>query len=265
VDVDLSADHVDNEIVDLGRFPGNPSIAIGLPYPNQLNDDLVLSATWDPAGLVQTAFAQRVSALCDSGVSLAPNPSSPDAARYGRVKGGPPVPCQTIPNRNVIMGRAFATHTLSVAPRIGLFDERLIVFALAEGQYGRLRDANDKEFSHVYNNTKVSRLQDDPLWAFGFAVGDDTKRSLYDADFWKLREVGARLTVPTSLAHRIGAERASLSLSARNLWTIWQAQSHVYGAHITDPEYGSPSLDGDNNFYETPPLTNVSVTLRVTF
>jgi outer membrane cobalamin receptor len=265
VGIDLAADHIDNEIVDLGRFPGTPSIALGLPYPNQLNDDLVLSATWDPGGPVISAFGERASAVCDAGVSLAPDPSAADASKYGRVKGGAGVPCQSIPNRNVIMGRAFATRTFSVAPRVGLFGDRLQLFAVAEGQYGRLRDANDREYSHVYRNSMVSRLQDDPEWVYGFAVGDDTKASLYDADFWKLREVGARFTVPAHLTRVVGAERATLSLSARNLWTIWQAQPDIYGVPISDPEYGSPSLDGDSNFYETPPLTNVSVTLRVTF
>jgi outer membrane cobalamin receptor len=265
VALDLAADHIDNEIVRLGRFPGTSSIAIGVPYPNQVNDDLVLSATWDPVGNVITSFGQRASAICDEGVRLAPDPSAPDAAKYGLVKGGAGVPCQTIPNRNVIMGRAFATHTFSVAPRVGLFDDRLHLFAVAEGQYGRLRDANDREFSHVYQNSRISRLQDDPEWVFGFAVGDDTRRSLYDADFWKLREVGARLTIPAHVTRSVGAELATLSFSARNLWTIWRAQPDIYGVPVTDPEFGSPTLDGDTNFYETPPLTNVSVTLRVTF
>jgi outer membrane cobalamin receptor len=263
--LDLAADHIDNEIMRIGGFPGTSSIALGVPYPNQVNDDLVLSATWNPVGNVITSFGRRASAICDEGVSLAPDPAAPDAAKYGRVSGGAGVPCQTIPNRNVIMGRAFATRTFSVAPRIGLFDDRLHLFAVAEGQYGRLRDANDREYSHVYQNSMVSRLQDDPEWVFGFAVGDDTKRSLYDADFWKLREIGARLTIPDHVTRAIGAELATLSVSARNLLTIWQAQKRIYGVPISDPELGSPSLDGDANFYETPPLTNVSVTLRVTF
>jgi hypothetical protein len=265
VGLDLGADHIDNEIVALGGFPRTASIALGLRYPNEVNDDLVLSATVDPFGPVGNAFGQRFSALCDDGVSLAPDPSAPDAASYGRVAGGAAVPCQTIPNRNVLMGSAFATYTFSVAPRISVFDDRLQLFALAEGQYGRWKDANDKEFSHVYGNSKVSRLQNDPVWVYGYAVGDDTKRSLFDADFWKLREIGLRYTVPAPLVRRVGAERASVAFSARNLWTIWQAQSHIYGVPVSDPEFGSPSFDGDANFYETPPLTNVSVTLRVTF
>ena len=259
------ADQIDNEITEMAAANSPASLALGLPYRNELNDDYVVSATFDPAGPVANAFGQRISALCDEGVSLAPGPSAPDASRYGRVVGGIAVPCQTIPNRNVVVGSAFATYTFSVAPRLSFFDDRLQPFALAEGQYGRWRDANDKEYSHVYGNSKMSRLQDDAAWVYGYAVGDDTKRSLFDAGFWKLRELGLRYTLPATFVQRIGADRASLALSGRNLWTIWQAQSDIYGATITDPEFGAPSLDGDGNFYETPPLTNISMTLRVTF
>jgi TonB-dependent SusC/RagA subfamily outer membrane receptor len=263
--LDVAADHIGNEIVSLGAFPGTSSIRIGLPFPNELNDDLVLSAAWDAAGPVTNVFGQGISALCDRGIDLAPDPSAPDAAKYGRVAGGAAVPCQTIPNRNLVMGPAYATYTLAVTPRVGLFGRRLQLYALAEGQYGRLRDAHDREFSHVNANTRVSRLHDDPEWVYGYVVGDDTKRSLFDADFWKLREIGARWALPPSFLRDVGAEQGSLSIAARNLWTIWRAQSDIYGVPITDPEFGAPSIDGDGNYYETPPLTNVSVTLRVTF
>jgi hypothetical protein len=35
---------------------------------------------------------------------------------------------------------------------------------------------------------------------------------------------------------------------------------------VTDPEFGdSTSLTGGGNFYTQPPLTNINMTLRVTF
>ncbi len=163
------------------------------------------------------------------------------------------------------MGPAFATHTVTVAPRLRFLDDRLQVFALAEGQYGRWREANDREFSHFYGNTKVSRLQDDPTWVHGSVLGDDTVRSAYDAAFWRLREIGARYTLPESWTGLAGAARAVLSLLARNAWILWQAQKRIYGAVISDPEFGSASLDGDANFYETPAMSNVNLTLSVTF
>jgi hypothetical protein len=64
---------------------------------------------------------------------------------------------------------------------------------------------------------------------------------------------------------RTGAERASLAFSARNLWTIWVAQDEIYGHPVSDPEYGTPSLTGGGNYWETPGLTSLNMTLRVTF
>ena len=265
VDLDLALDHTDNEIKELGRFEATPAIALGLPYPNQITDDWVVSAQFDPAGDRANAFGEAIRALCDEGVSLAPDADAPDAVQYGRVSGGQLRPCQEIPARNLFVGPAFATRAVSVAPRVGLLGDRLQIFALAEGQYGRWSQANDKEWGHIRNNSKVSRLEDDPLWVYGDGVGDDTKRELYDADFWKLRELGVRYALPRSWAEWMGAARASVSLSARNVWTIWRAQSEIYGLRVTDPEYGTPTLDGNGNFWETPPISSLSVTLRATF
>ena len=50
VDLDLAADHIENEITELATLNGPASLALGLPYPNELNDDYVVSATLDPAG-----------------------------------------------------------------------------------------------------------------------------------------------------------------------------------------------------------------------
>jgi TonB-dependent SusC/RagA subfamily outer membrane receptor len=264
-DVDVAADYVNNEIRDLGTFPGTASIAIGLPYPNQLTEDYVLSAQLDPAGDVVNAFGERISALCDEGVSLAPDPSAPDAAQFGRIAGGAPIPCATIPNRNLYVGRAFATHTVNVAPRVSLLDHRVQIFLLAEGQYGRWGEAGDKEWGHIHSNSMVSRLEDDLAWVYGDRIGDATKRRLYDASFWKLREIGVRAALPEDVVAALGADRASVSLSARNVWTIWQAQPEIFGLPISDPEYGAATLDGDSNFWETPSIASVDLTLRVTF
>ncbi len=98
-DMDIGADHVNNRIEDLSGYLVPPALGLGLPYPNQVTDDLVIGAQWDPAGPVQNAFGQRVSATCDPGVSLAPDPNASDARRYGRTRGGVAAPCPTIPNQ----------------------------------------------------------------------------------------------------------------------------------------------------------------------
>ena len=88
-------------------------------------------------------------------------------------------------------------------------------------------------------------------------------KCLFDQDFWKVREIGARYNLPQSLIGRTGASRASLAFSARNLFTIWQAQKRIYDQVITDPEFGNPS--GGSNVRGQPPSVNLNVTLRVTF
>jgi hypothetical protein len=180
------------------------------------------------------------------------------------------VQCGAAIDRNMLAGRGFAPYTFSVAPRIGLLDNQLQLFALAEGQYGRTGMDSAHLWGSFYNNSLISRTQTDPLWkAQDFAVGrtgTGWHMGLYDADFWKLREVGMRYNLPNGWIERTGAERASLAFSARNVWTIWRAEDNRYGHQITDPEFGDPTaLAGDGNFYSQPPLSSVSLTLRVTF
>jgi hypothetical protein len=88
----------------------------------------------------------------------------------------------------------------------------------------------------------------------------------FDQDFWKLREVGLRYNLPQGLVAPMGAERASLAFSARNVMTLWQAQKRINGHVVTDPENGNPNnITGGGNFYAQPPLSSVNMTLRVTF
>jgi TonB-linked SusC/RagA family outer membrane protein len=283
-DVDLTADYVNNEIKDLCQtgadgnqycYPGTTSIRIGYPTPNNITGNWVVDAEFDdsaPLNLSGTnPFGRRIVPLCDAGVSLAPAtlPAGYNANMYGVMPGGAWENCYTIRGRNVFAGRGFATHSFTVAPRIGLLNGELQIFALAEGQYGRIRTEDGHAWGHHYNNSQVARVQDDPVWAASRllnSTGTQWTTNLYDGDFWKLRELGARYNLPVSLIQRTGAERASLSVSARNLITIWQAQKRIYDHVITDPEFGNPAnASGAGNFRAQPPTVNLNVTLRVTF
>ncbi len=300
-DLDVSADHTMNEIKKLGTTGGYSTRAIGQPYPNHATDDRVLSAFWytvdsgaaatcprtGPAGTAvcdrANAFGDRISAMCDSGVTLAPagviaraadgTLNAVDAAaaqfaldQYGVMQGGTPQPCGEIPNVNLFAGPAFATYVFTVAPRISLLDNTLQIFALAEGQYGRTsRDDLTDWGHHRFHNSIVSRLEDNALWEYGDQLGDDYVKQLYDADFWRIREIGARYNLPESLVERSGASRASVSLSARNLFTPYRKVDDIYGARLADPEYGRPTETGSGNYWEMPGTASISMTLRVTF
>src|SRR5690606_36877813 len=124
-DLDLSASHTDNEIKSLGNYPGTTSIRIGLPFPNVIVGDWVVRAEFDdnaPADAGFTnAFGRRIGGYCDSGISLAPADAA-IPAQYGVMPGGEPQPCLAIADRDIFVGRGFATHTFSVSPRIGLLN-----------------------------------------------------------------------------------------------------------------------------------------------
>jgi TonB-linked SusC/RagA family outer membrane protein len=277
-DLDLTADFLDNEIKDLCAtdetgdevcFPGNTSVRIGYPFPNIPTANWVESADWTPTAPTAesdvNAFDRRFTALCWDGYTESPNgPANP--GQYGVFKGGDLVNCKTARGRNIFAGRLFSTQSYTIAPRISLFDNELQVFALAEGQYGRTQRDDAHAWGHHYNNSAVSRVQDDAVWAASRVyngTGTQWTTSIYDGAFWKLREVGARYNLPQAWVARTGAERASLSVSARNLWTIWMAQRDIYGHPVTDPEFGNPN--GGSGVRAQPPTVNWNVTLRVTF
>lgn len=69
--------------------------------------------------------------------------------------------------------------------------------------------------------------------------GQSAARSafLYDGDYFKLREVSVRYALPESLAARLGARRAVVYASGRNLWT-WSRNKMV------DPELAGLSGGG---------------------
>ncbi len=62
-----------------------------------------------------------------------------------------------------------------------------------------------------------------------------------------------------------GAERASLSVSARNLWYLWRKTEDVSGVPIPSPEIANPQSEGAFSLFQWPPLTTFEATLRVSF
>jgi len=266
-DLDLAADYTMNEIKELGTYPANSSIAIGLPWPNQTNSDQIVEASYVEGGERTNSFGRAMTATCDLGVSLAPAGTPDDqVGQYGNVVGGEAGPCATNANLNLNLGPGFATHTFRIAPRINLLGNSLQLTAMAEGQYGRWTDANGVEWGHRYHNTKAARLLDDARFAYGSQIDDRTVRRLYANDYWKLREISIRYTLPEDVVARTGAQRASIAFSARNLYTLYRSQDNIMGGQIADPEYGNNNVsNGDVNYWEIPPLASLNLTLRVTF
>jgi hypothetical protein len=85
----------------------------------------------------------------------------------------------------------------------------------------------------------------------------------YDASFAKLRELSLTYTLPNSIVDRLAMSRATVSVSGRNLWTIWQRQKEVAGIDLVDPELNQTS--SNSSIAPIPPLRSFLVTMRVSF
>jgi hypothetical protein len=250
-----------NEIKSLGDFPGTNSIRIGYPYPNYTQRYVVVEAEFDPAGPYRNEYGERVTALCDSGAPLG------DTPQHGMDNGGELIPCSQKNSDEFLFGKghAFYKYQFTVTPTISLFNDALRIHALAEGKHDRQGYQNHWG-TRGYKNTYYTRTQDNPIFVAQDALREyDPHGGYYDGAFWKLKEVGLRYAAPESLASRIGADNASLILSASDVFFLWRAQEHTMaGTHIYDPENGTLGVDASargNPF----PLSSVTAEVRVSF
>ena len=275
IGVDLSASHTDNEVKELGEFPGSNSIRIGWQYPVQTETTrFVEHAEYDPDGWIVDAWGRRIAAYCDQGVVVGGGDPEVRNGQYGVVRGGDLVPCNApgIGSYPVSAGPAFFTYRFSVSPSVSLMNNALRIHVLADGAYGKIGLDGTQEWGHRYNNSFDSRCECDPTWVAGDRYGSMSTWGNFDADFWKLREVGVRYNLPESLTRRFGAERAAVSLSGRELAVLWRAQSEIGlvrssnpGLNIIDPEIGDINSGNNANHRIFPPLTSLLFGLEVTF
>jgi TonB-linked SusC/RagA family outer membrane protein len=103
-------------------------------------------------------------------------------------------------------------------------------------------------YRHDGDNGPLSAdgLLPDPRVRFGLLEGGRWGRawSQFPAGFARLRQISAQYTLPPSLAGRIGADRASVTLSGNNLWYLWQQTDWWYGVRVGDPEIGANTGSG---------------------
>ena len=254
-----------NEIKDLGGRPPTDELRHGMPWPNQTTTMLV-SGEFASNGLTPTNL------MCDAGVSMAPDPNDPaQQAIYGWEPGGPTVPCADVRDRELLEGPTFSPWTWSMNGTLSWGD--LQVFGMVDAEHGRWLNPFDITCRHDYcgfPNSRASLLRDDPLFVQSstlWAVYPTDRRYAFDIDasYVRLREVGARYTIPESLIAPVGADRATLSIAARNLWYLWRAQDDLGGVPIPSPEITNAESEGAFSLFQWPPLSTFEATLRVTF
>jgi len=184
-------------------------------------------------------------------------------------KGGDTILCSDYEDEGILLGTAYPKYSFSVGPTVTLFQD-LQVFALAEGQYGRWIASTDANYAcRYYRNCLKSITRDDPMYLAGTgAYYDDQYNGRFAADFWRLRQIGARYNLPQNIVSKIGADRAALSVSGNNLFILWQnTKVDKTGNNIYDPEYtlnsgGTPSTTA---LWEMPGIASFNAQLRISF
>jgi TonB-dependent starch-binding outer membrane protein SusC len=259
-DLNVAADYTNNEIMSLGEdILPTGNFQIGWPFPNIASDYIIREAQMNAAG----TNVDLSTVMCDAG-----RPARPGGPNI--MQGGPTVHCSEYQDQGLLLGPSYPNYTVRVSPTVTLYQD-LQVFALAEGQYGRWIASTDAQYAcGIYANCLVAVQRTDPFWLAGRLFGqysDDRYQGRYPADFWKLRQVGVRYSLPRDVIARLGADRASISLSANNIWTMWQkTKTDLQGNPIYDPEYTTNSSNpGQLALWEMPGISSLNATLRVTF
>ncbi len=245
-DLSASVATASNYIKDLG---GIPSIAVGLPNQTHVQGfpiasyfiKRVVSAEVDPATGAVT------SALCDGG------------------PGGTPVSCDEAPL--VFAGAPIPKVTGAFTTTVTLF-KNLRLYGLVDFKRGHRRFNADRWIRcAVFFECleAVSPEGVDPRLLADIQLGADLQTIssfIEDADFFKLREISASYTLPERWAGAVGASRATITVSGRNLHT-WTD----YGG--LDPESKSAQgAGGELDFFDqavTPSLAQLVTTFSLTF
>jgi TonB-dependent SusC/RagA subfamily outer membrane receptor len=267
-DLGGSISHTMNEIKDLGGRPPTGNLRLGMPWPNRTTTHLVSAELHPTTGL-------PTNLMCDAGVSMSGSDDTSLHPFYGWRPGGEIVPCASIQARPggsaLLLGPTFSPWQWNVD---GTFTFRnLQVFGLIDSEHGRwMNDYNIScrhptcGFPNAYNSMVWNA---DPLYMQSVIVPGfptDTRHSFdHDASYVRLRELGTRYTIPQSMVGRVGADRAFISASARNLWYLWKGQHELGGVPIPSPEMGDPQSQSGFALFQWPPLTSFEVSLRVSF
>jgi TonB-linked SusC/RagA family outer membrane protein len=211
----------------------------------------IASASFDAKG-------ELVNVLCEGGPASNYQPVSCDEAE------------------DLYMGRPVPRWEGSLHTRVSI-GSNLTVSGLIDFKTGHVGDEGNISGRLANGLAHVIVARTDPI-ALAYRnvivpmVADNTALGFFDMGFAKLREISTTYSLPAALTRRIGAARAAITVSGRNLATLWTAQKYVFGERVLDPETRAGSGPGDtaselNTFtrYVFPQTAQVATTLRVTF
>ena len=170
--------------------------------------------------------------MCDSGTGIA-----------GQESGGPALPCADA--GRVFWGQTEPKWVVNLGSTWTFFEDWTVSATIA-AQGGHWMASDYLGARHTtFPSSEMVFLQDNPIGLSYVQLGR-SPLTFHEAGFAKLREVSLRYRLPTALVAKIGADRASFILGARNLANLWFAgkcpptEPRVCAA---DPEMNRPNED----------------------
>jgi TonB-linked SusC/RagA family outer membrane protein len=211
--------------------------------------------------LTASGVADLTASICDGG-----------RGKGGVESGGPDVPCAQAPR--VYWGHSQPIWQMGYNTTVTVMD-RLRLYARVDGNGGHYQSDTEVRALHNQGST-LGVINKDPLLTVYRAIEADAPGT-YRASFLRLRELSATYTVQPSLARRVGASNASLSVAGRNLSMLWTQQDGwktsrdgmikipIAEQHVWDPEIRA--VGQLSNGFQTilPPTASFTTTLRLTF
>ncbi len=179
--------------------------------------------------------------------------------------GAAPQSCSTAPR--VFWGNSTPTWWGSINNTVTLY-KKLRLTANIEYAGGYHAVDGDVAFGHTtFQNSAKVYAAPDPIFAANQTVIPRLGLGFYDAGWAKLRELGANYDLPSSLAGRVGSDRVTVSIAARNVAILWRAQKDIWGTKIFDSETRVPGGSELGFTHQTviPPTSQIVFTVRMNY
>lgn len=254
-DLGVAFGYSDNEIISLGEDLENLAIrrgrrhVVGFPLAG-FHERKVVSADFESG-----TSGAVTNIMCDGGI----------AHGGGFKTGGAAVPCGDAPR--VFFGPTSHTWTVNANSTWTILEDYRVFVAL-QGQGGGLLHADQVPAKHTsWRNSLAIQEQTDPIFMGQLATIRDPTGLLANG-YLSLEELGVQYSLPSAFVQRMGADRASIAFSVRNLGFLWREEwnTRIGDERVADVRQGLGNQEFSGQQDSQAPLsTSALVRLRVSF
>jgi TonB-linked SusC/RagA family outer membrane protein len=150
-------------------------------------------------------------------------------------------------------------------PKVGLTLSALWVYVTDSRMFNTTK--GDGINGRTLNSMRLRRGEMDPMQAAAILTPDVEHDQFERDDYLRLRDISLSYDLPSSWVQRAGASRASLTLTGRNLYTLYHSSYGRDGSRTHDPETKAARNTPWPGWQQTrvPLASSIVTTMRVTF